>query len=138
MAKGAAANKSTEKRGKKDSDEAYTTGAGKPKKEKDPNAPKRPTCAYFLFMNDRRKTLKSEKPDAGMGEQTKIMTEEWKNLTEKQKKKWDDLAAKDKERYQKEMAEAGLAKPAKDENEVKKPMSGYMWFGKECREKLTK
>jgi len=59
-----AANKSTEKRGKKDSDEAYKTTSGKPKKEKDPNAPKRPISSYFLFMNDRRKTLKTEKPDA--------------------------------------------------------------------------
>ena len=84
MGKGAVAQKSTEKgRGKKDSDEAYTTHAGKPKKEKDPNAPKRPISSYFLFMNERRKTLKTEKPDAGMGEQTKIMTEEWKALTEK-------------------------------------------------------
>ncbi len=36
------------------------------------------------------------------------------------------------------METAGLSKPVKDENEVKKPLSGYMWFGKECREKLTK
>jgi len=36
------------------------------------------------------------------------------------------------------MAAAGLGKPARDENEIKKPLSGYMWFGKECREKLTK
>jgi len=50
-------------------------------------------------MNDRRKSLKEEKPSLGMGEQTKIMTEEWKALKEKEKKKWDDLAAKDKERY---------------------------------------
>ena len=35
-----------------------------------------------------------------MGEQTKIMTTEWKALTEKQKKKWDEAAAKDKQRYE--------------------------------------
>ncbi len=67
----------------KDSDEAYTTTAGKQKKEKDPDAPKRPQSSYFLFMNDRRKTLKVEQPSLGMGESTKLMTDEWKALTEK-------------------------------------------------------
>lgn len=42
---------------KKDDDEAYTTKCGKPQKEKDPNAPKRPQSSYFLFMNDRRPQL---------------------------------------------------------------------------------
>jgi hypothetical protein len=38
------------------------------KKEKDPNAIKRPLSSYFLFMNNRRITLKQEKPNVGMGE----------------------------------------------------------------------
>lgn len=68
----------------KEEDEAYCAGkAGRVKKEKDPNAPKRPMCAYFLFMNDRRLTLKNDHPKALMGEQTKIMTSEWKALSEK-------------------------------------------------------
>lgn len=57
------------KKVKKDEDEAYTAGkAGRVKKEKDPNAPKRPMCAYFLFMNDRRLTIKTDHPGALMGE----------------------------------------------------------------------
>jgi len=89
-------------------------------------------------MNDRRKTLKVEQPSLSMGESTKLMTDEWKALTEKQKKKWDDLAAKDKERYTNEMEEKGMGKAKKQESDVKKPMSGYMHFGKEMREKLAK
>ena len=66
------------------------------------------------------------------------MTDEWKALTEKQKKKWEDLAAKDKERYTNEMEEKGMGKVKKQETDVKKPLSGYMHFGKEMREKLAK
>ena len=57
--------------------------------------------AYFLFLNERRETLKKEKPDLKMGEQTKLMTEEWNKMDDKKKKKYQDLAAKDKERYEK-------------------------------------
>jgi hypothetical protein len=32
-------------------------------------------------MNDRRATIKKENPTASMTDMTKIMTEEWKNLT---------------------------------------------------------
>ena len=64
----------------KEEDEAYVAKS-KAKKEKDPNAIKRPTSAYFLFMNDRRGTIKKENPTASMTDMTKIMTEEWKNLS---------------------------------------------------------
>ena len=40
-----------------------TVGRGrgrKPKKEKDPNAPKRPTSAYMLWLNDNRSTIRDE------------------------------------------------------------------------------
>lgn len=53
------------KKGKKggSDDEAYVgTKSKKPAKEKDPNAPKKPTCAYFLFMKERRVSLKKEEP----------------------------------------------------------------------------
>lgn len=56
--------KKTDAKGKpkeKEEDEAYKcTGKAKPAKEKDPNAPKRPTTSYFAFMNERRVTLKKE------------------------------------------------------------------------------
>jgi len=34
-----------------------------------------------------------------LGEYTKVMTEEWKAMSEKEKKKWNDLAEADKIRY---------------------------------------
>ena len=41
-----------------------------------------------------------------MTDSTKKMSEEWKNLDPKKKKKYEDLAAKDKERYETDKANA--------------------------------
>jgi structure-specific recognition protein 1 len=38
------------------------------KKKKDPNAPKKPQTAYFLFMNKNRAAFKEKYPDASFGE----------------------------------------------------------------------
>ena len=84
---------------KKDEDEAYTTKLGKAQKEKDPNAPKRPMSSYFLFMNERRPILQKEKPELKFGELTKSLTDDWKSLSDKEKKKYEDMAAKAKEIY---------------------------------------
>ena len=123
----------------KEEDEAYTSKSATTKKEKDPNAIKRPLSSYFLFMNNRRITLKQEKPNVGMGEQTKIMTAEWKNLSSLERQKWDNLASEDKQRYEDEKEAAGIKSTKKTTNTGdKKPMSGYMVFGKEFRAKLLK
>ncbi len=91
-------------------------------------------------MNDRRATIKKENPTASMTDMTKIMTEEWKNLTNNQKAKWDKLAAADKTRYENERDAAGEGPKKKkgDTDGPKKPLSAYMVFGKEYREKLIK
>ena len=64
--------------------------------------------SYFHFLNDRRKTLKVEQPDLRMGESTKLMTGEWNKLTDKGKKKFEDLAAEDKKRYYAECEKKGI------------------------------
>lgn len=103
--------------------------------------------SYFLFMNDRRKTLAKDHPKVtGMGDQTKFMTAEWKALTETQKAKWEKLAATDKQRYedQKEAAGESTGKGSKgggkgkEDGGPKKPFSAYMLFGKDFREKSVK
>jgi hypothetical protein len=76
-----------------------------PKKEKDPNAPKRPTSAYFFFMADARPKTKADNPDASVSELAKIMGAEWNKIKETDEaKKYVDMAAKDKARYEKEKA----------------------------------
>lgn len=42
-----------------------------------------------------------------MTDQSKKIGEEWRNLDAKKKKKYEDLASKDKERFQKEKDDAG-------------------------------
>jgi len=83
--------------------------AGKKNKKttKDPDAPKRPTSSYFYFAADQRDIVKKNNPDASVTELSKILGEMWSKL-EKGKEgkkgtlKYDNLAAKDKNRYAEE------------------------------------
>ncbi len=64
-----------------------------------------------------------------MGDSTKKMSEEWRNMDPKKKKKYEDLQAKEKERYENEIEQAGgrKKKPA-DNDGPKKPMGSYFLF----------
>ena len=66
-------------------------------KPKDPNAPKRPQSSYFLFMNERRPILKEEHKDKSMTDISKLISAEWKALTDKTK--YENKAAKLKAQY---------------------------------------
>ena len=66
-------------------DEAYKSHDYQAKKvEKDPNAPKKPQTAYFLYMNAHRAEVKAAEPDLTLGELTKKMTEMYKALPEEE------------------------------------------------------
>ncbi len=73
------------------------------KKKKDPNAPKRNMSAFFLYSNDVRATVKEDNPEAKFGDIAKIISRQYKALSEKELAKYQKLAAEDKERYQREM-----------------------------------
>ncbi|KAL3774583.1 hypothetical protein ACHAWO_006882 [Cyclotella atomus] len=75
----------------------------KKKKNQDPNRPKRNMSAFFLYSNAHRERVKQEQPDAKFGDIAKFLSVEFKALEPDEKAKWDDLASKDKERYQREM-----------------------------------
>jgi len=80
----------------------------KGKKEKDPNKPKRATTAFFYFLSDARpEIIKNDLKGDGskVAEVTKIAGEKWKAIDAKAKQKYEQLAAKDQERYAKEMEE---------------------------------
>mmetsp|Transcript_9082 Transcript_9082/g.17117 ORF Transcript_9082/g.17117 Transcript_9082/m.17117 type:complete len:100 (+) Transcript_9082:1095-1394(+) len=81
-------------------DEEVTT---KKRKKKDPNAPKRNMSAYFLYSQEMRSVIKEEHPDASFGETAKLISARFKELSAAERKKYDDLALADKERYQREM-----------------------------------
>ena len=137
-------DKLASKKGRKkgSDDEAYVANNADKKKEKaekDPNAPKKPQTAYFLFMNATRAKVKEAEPDLKFGEMTKKLTEMYKNLSEEEMKEWNEKAKEDKERYQAEMEAKGLAKAKKPEpaaGQPKKALSAFFLFSAEAREKL--
>lgn len=76
------------------------------KKEKDPNAPKRAMSAYFYFAGDYRTKhagvpAKQQMSEAGAA---------WGKMSEEEKKPYEELAAKDRQRYEAERAAQGGAK----------------------------
>lgn len=75
----------------------------KKKKKKDPSAPKRNMSAYFLYSVEIRPTVKEENPEASFGSIAKLISEKFKALPEKERKKWDQKAVEDKTRYQRAM-----------------------------------
>ncbi|KAM0964242.1 hypothetical protein ACFX13_020673 [Malus domestica] len=70
------------------------------KKDKDPNAPKRPLTAFFLFLDDFRKSYKEANPDSkGVKMVTKEGGEKWKSMIDEEKKPYVDKAAELKQEY---------------------------------------
>ncbi|KAF9600975.1 hypothetical protein IFM89_014960 [Coptis chinensis] len=85
----------------------------KTKKEKDPLKPKRSLSAFFIYMNERRAALVEQNnnvPEIG-----KIAGEEWKNMSEEQRKPYEEIAKKQKEEYLKEMEHYKQKKENEDE-----------------------
>ena len=75
------------------------------KAKKDPNAPKRALSAFFWFCNDERNRVKASLPaGSGVGDVSKECARLWGGLSAAQKQKYDALAAKDKLRYEREIA----------------------------------
>jgi flagellar hook assembly protein FlgD len=79
----------------------------KGKSNKDPNAPKRNVNCYIHFYNVFFKEYLSKNPGVNASNVGKIAGEEWNKIKEdpKKKKKYDDMAVKDKKRYEKEIIE---------------------------------
>jgi len=78
---------------------------GGKKKKKDPNAPKGPRGPWIFFQKDKRDSYKTKYPDLNQNDLFKKMSDDWHKMTEAQKSKYSKAAAKDKERYEKEMSE---------------------------------
>lgn len=89
-------------------------------KIKDPNMPKRPPTAFFVFMEDFRKTFKEENPDSKKGSVVaKEGGEKWNAMTDEEKKPYIDKAAELKAEFDKAM-EAYNAENANDEAALEK------------------
>uniref|UniRef100_A0A8D1A0B2 High mobility group protein B1 n=1 Tax=Sus scrofa TaxID=9823 RepID=A0A8D1A0B2_PIG len=68
------------------------------KKFKDPNAPKRPPSAFFLFCSEYRPKIKGEHPGLSIGDVAKKLGEMWNNTAADDKQPYEKKAAKLKEK----------------------------------------
>jgi hypothetical protein len=71
--------------------------------QRDPTAPKRASGAYVFFTNEMRPKVLQEFPGIKFVELGRVLGERWRDLTPEQKKRYEDLAAGDKLRFQMEM-----------------------------------
>lgn len=105
------------------------------KKAKDPNKPKRATSAYFFFLAQCREDAKQAgRSISKIAEFTKECSEKWREMDSRGKKSFEEKAAADKARYDREMASYGGGHKTKDPNMPKKPLTGYFLFLADFRE----
>ncbi|KAJ0061551.1 hypothetical protein NL108_005726, partial [Boleophthalmus pectinirostris] len=73
----------------------------KKKKFKDPNAPKRPPSAFFIFCSEFRPKVKGENPGLTIGDVAKKLGEMWNSTAAEDKQPYEKKALKLKEKYEK-------------------------------------
>jgi len=76
----------------------------KPKKVKDPNAPKHAMSAYLYYSRDERVRIKLQNPSTSSMEILQECGARWKALTEEERAPFLAMATKDKERFEREKA----------------------------------
>ena len=77
-------------------------GGRRKKKKKDPNAPKRPLSAFFLFCADERPNVKAKFPQYSVGETAKELGERWSKVSADLKAQYEAKASQEKQRYERE------------------------------------
>merc|ERR1712224_1198555 len=71
---------------------------------KPPDKPKRPMGAFMFFSIEQRPSVQKKNPSLGIADISKVLGQQWRGMTAGQKAKYEEKAAKDKIRYEKEMA----------------------------------
>ncbi|XP_060061079.1 high mobility group protein B2-like [Erinaceus europaeus] len=89
-------------------------------KKKDPNVPRRPPSAFFLFCSEHRPKIKSEHPGLSIGDTAKKLGVMWSKQLAKDKQPSEQKAAKLNEKSEKDNA----AYCAKGKNEAGKKSPG--------------
>ena len=117
---------------------------------RDPNAPKRPLCAFMLYSNDHRNKAVQESPQFALGHKGEIVKElgkRWAAETPEVRKKYNDMSAAEKERFVREKSEYQLTvrpgyqwrgqRAKKDPSAPKRNVPAFMWFSNDEREKVA-
>lgn len=102
---------------------------------KDPNAPKKPLSAYFLFSQEERLKVKAENPDYSITEVAKELGKRWATLQPDIKNSYEQRYQDARRVYESEMNNY-KPKKKKDPNAPKQPLSAYFIFSTEERLKV--
>lgn len=68
-----------------------------------PKKIKRPSSAWIIYIAQNRPIVKAAHPEYGFKELSQALSEQFKALSPEEKKVYDDLAAADRDRWQKEV-----------------------------------
>ena len=60
---------------------------------------KKPVCAYSIYMQEHRPIEKSKNPHLSQAQLMKSVSDDWRSLPAKQKKKYEDEARRETLRY---------------------------------------
>jgi hypothetical protein len=111
-----------------------TGKGGKP--IKDPNAPKKPLSAYFLFSQEERLKVKAEFPDYSITEVAKELGRRWATIDPAIKQSYEQRYQESRRQYEQALAAYKPQKKKKDPNAPKQPLSAYFLFSQEERLKV--
>ncbi|OMJ70870.1 hypothetical protein SteCoe_31056 [Stentor coeruleus] len=89
----------------------------KRKRQTKKDGPKKPLSGFMYFSQERRKSLKEEKPSLKITEASVLIGAEWKKLSETDKEPYQKLAKDDRDRYEKEKEKAETAQVSKAKEE---------------------
>merc|ERR1711994_55636 len=117
---------------------AANTGNSKVNKKpiKDPNAPKKPLSAYFLFSQDERLKVKAEFPDYSITEVAKELGRRWATIDPAIKQSYEQRYQESRRQYEQALQAYKPQKKKKDPNAPKQPLSAYFLFSQEERLKV--
>merc|ERR1712083_684330 len=108
--------------------------SGKPMK--DPNAPKKPLSAYFLFSQDERLKVKAEFADYSITDVAKELGRRWATIDPLLKQQYEQRYQSARKVFDQEMSAYKPHKKKKDPNAPKQPLSAYFIFSTEERLKV--
>ena len=110
---------------------------------KAPQAPKRFKSSYICFFMAKQPEIKSELGEkATVTEISKRSAQMWRNLPGDERAHWDEVAAKDKQRYLVEKAsytgpwQVPWKRAKKDPSAPKRPMSAFLYYSQGKRREI--
>jgi hypothetical protein len=63
---------------------------------------KKPRTAFSFFTQERRPKVQTANPNAGFGDLSRLVSAEWKSISDKERTRFKSMEEKDKSRYQTE------------------------------------